>query len=71
MTRSGIAALRIAAGALIAATILVGVPSDWSYPPYTDMHPERYAEVLDRAAPGTRVVIPINPPGWTIELTRK
>jgi hypothetical protein len=71
MARSGIAVLRVAAGALIAATILVGVPGDWSYPPYTDLHLERYAEVLDRAAPGTRVVIPINPPGWTIELTRK
>jgi hypothetical protein len=71
MTRSGIAILRVAAGVLVATTIIVGIPGDWSYPPYVDLHPERYAAVLNRAAPGTRVVIPINPPGWTIELTRK
>ena len=71
MTRSGVPVLRILGGLLIAATLLVGMPTDWAYPPYTDMHPARYADILDRAAPGTRVVIPINPPGWTIELVKR
>lgn len=71
MTRSRIPVLRLAGGLLIAATFFVGIPGDWSYQPYSDLHPERYADALDRASPGTRVVIPINPPGWTIQLTRK
>jgi hypothetical protein len=71
MTKSRISVMRLAGGLLIAATLFVAIPGDWSYQPYADLHPERYADALDRAAPGTRVVIPINPPGWTIQLTRK
>lgn len=71
MCRSRIKLLRLAAGAVIVATILIGIPGDWSYPPYADFHPEQYAKILDRAAPGSRVVIPINPPGWDVELNRK
>ena len=71
MSRSGLLALRIAAGLLLAATLLVGIPGDWRYTPYTNFQPEYYAKVLERAAPGSRVVIPINPPGWDLVLIKR
>src|SRR2546426_1029484 len=46
-------------------------PGRVKLPAVSDLHPERYAEVLDWAAPGIRVLIPINPSGWTIELIKK
>jgi hypothetical protein len=69
--KSGLVALRIAAGLVIAATILVGIPGDWRYARYTNFHPDYYARVLQDVAPGSRVVIPINPPGWNMELVKK
>lgn len=68
--RSHLAATRIAAIAVISATFVVGVPGDWVYPGYANLLPEHYAQVLDEAAPGTRVVIPINPPGWDMVLIK-
>jgi hypothetical protein len=63
--------LRAPAAALVVATLLVGVPADWRYPRYADYDPAHYASVLDSTPPGGRVVIPINPPGWHIKLTKK
>jgi hypothetical protein len=63
--------LRAPAAALLLATLLVGVPSDWRYQRYTDYDPAHYARVLDSTPAGGRVVIPINPPGWHIKLIKK
>jgi hypothetical protein len=60
------------AGAGAAVTLLLaagaGVPRDWLYPPYLDLHWAAQIQRLDAAPPGTRVVIPINPRGWTLTL---
>jgi hypothetical protein len=64
-------ALRIAAGLVLGGTIAVAIPADWQYPPYSDQRPEYYATVLRAASPGSKVVIPINPPGWDLELIKR
>jgi hypothetical protein len=58
----------VAATLLLLLTAADGVPRDWVYPPYLDQHWAAQVQRLDAAAPGTRVVIPINPPGWTVTL---
>jgi hypothetical protein len=61
----------VAVLALLLVTAADGVPRDWVYPPYLDQHWGAQVQRLDAAAPGTRVVIPINPQGWTITLTAR
>ncbi|HKW16888.1 MAG TPA: hypothetical protein VJO35_05210 [Terriglobales bacterium] len=48
----------------------VGMRRDWRYPPFEDMHFRQYASEFEKASPGTRVVIPINPPPWNMELLK-
>jgi len=61
----------------VAATLLLvlgatnGVPRDWLYPPYLDEHWGAEVQRLDTATPGTKVVIPINPQGWTVTLVAR
>lgn len=56
-------------GVTAACTCFVsGVAIHWSYAPYADLHPERYASQLERAGRGTIVTVPLNPPGWTVTL---
>jgi hypothetical protein len=69
--KSGPVLLRLPAAAVVVAVLLLGVPADWSYPRYTDLQPEHYAQVFNSTSPGGRVKIPINPPGWDIEVTKK
>jgi hypothetical protein len=61
----------VAAFILLLLSAANGVPRDWLYPPYLDQHWGAQVQRLDAAAPGTRVVIPINPRGWTITLTAR
>ncbi len=67
-------ARRLAAPVAVGAALLLllaagaGVPQDWLYPPYLDLHWAAQVQRLDAAPAGTRVVIPINPHGWTVTL---
>jgi hypothetical protein len=63
--------LRLPAAALLLVMALVAIPADWTYPSYSDLEPERYARLFNQTAPGNRVEIPINPPGWRIAVTKK
>lgn len=47
------------------------IARDWRYPPFLDLNFREYAREFDRAAPGTRISIPINPRHWHMELIRK
>ncbi|MFL6415291.1 MAG: hypothetical protein ACJ74Y_06430, partial [Bryobacteraceae bacterium] len=55
--------------AAILLTMTIGVVRDWRYAPYEDKHFQRYAEQFQAAPPGTSIVIPINPDGWSVRLT--
>ncbi len=51
----------------------IGVLRDWKYKPFVDFDFPKYAARFERAAPGTRVVIPINPilTPWAMELDKR
>jgi len=48
-----------------------GIVKDWRYPALTDMHFSGYVEEFEAARPGTEVVIPIYPPGWSMRLVKQ
>jgi hypothetical protein len=62
--------LRCVAGVLL-LFLPCGIRRDWHYPPFVDFHFREYAARFDRAAPGTRMDIPINPEYWSMELTKR
>ena len=47
----------------------VGIWRDWKYKPFNDLRFKEHAVEFDRAAPGTTVVIPINP-NWQLVLVK-
>jgi hypothetical protein len=46
------------------------VPLGWRLPALRDFHFDQFARSFDAAAPGTTMVIPENPPGWTLQLVK-
>lgn len=63
--------LRWAGRAALVVLIVVGVPLDFEYARYHDYHPDTEAAQFEQAPQGTRMIIPINPPGWSIQLDKK
>ena len=60
---------RRAAAVIASIAFLSGLPLGWRYPAYPDKSLARYDAILRAAAPGSTVVIPIDP-NWTMTLTR-
>jgi hypothetical protein len=59
------------AGALLALSAAVAMPSDWSYP---TLPPVGYRAALARfarARPGAVVRLPLEPPGWSVSLVKR
>ncbi|MCL5885954.1 MAG: hypothetical protein M1280_02795 [Actinobacteria bacterium] len=53
---------------MLLSLFLLGIPGDWSYPPYLPLSWSAAAAKVEHVKPGTRVTIPINPQGWTMTL---
>jgi hypothetical protein len=51
--------------------VLIAVHRDWRYPAFEDMHFQEYALKFDAAPSGTRMLIPINPPGVKMLLVKR
>lgn len=51
----------------------IGVLRDWKYKPFVDFDFPKYVALFERATPGTKVVIPINPiwTTWAMELDKR
>lgn len=47
-----------------------GIARDWWQPVLKDLHFADYAKQFAAAPPGTTIVIPENPDGWTVQLTK-
>lgn len=62
--------VRWTAFALI-AVLCTGIVQDWRLRPLMNLNFPTYAAAFDSAQPGTRVVIPLNPKGWQMELIKK
>jgi len=48
-----------------------GIRRDWRYPAFADMHFREYASQFQEAPSGTRILIPINPPSWRMQLIKR
>jgi len=68
--RDRIRAMRWLVAGMVACAILVAIPLSWGIRPFQDLaYPEHVGE-YERARPGDVVRIPINPPGWFMELRK-
>jgi len=52
------------------AGMLIGIIMDWQQPPYVDLNFKEHAHRFEGSPIGTEIVIPINPPGWYMSLTK-
>jgi hypothetical protein len=72
---SGMAAPTSKGARYLALAILlllpIGIYEDWRYPPYKETHFREAAAQFERAAPGTKITLPVNPTGWQMELVKK
>lgn len=50
--------------------MLAGIVVDWRYPTFADLNFKNYSRQFVEAPTGTKVSIPINPPGWFMELIK-
>lgn len=61
--------LRLAA-TIALTSLLIGITLDWRHPAFTDLNFPDYANQLAASPTGAKVIIPINPPGWSMELIK-
>src|SRR5215472_9552400 len=59
------------AALVLLALLPVGMYRDWIYRPFPDLDFREFAADLERAAPGTRITIPINPVTWEMQFTKR
>jgi hypothetical protein len=59
------------AGACVLLTMTVGILRDWSFRGYTNPSFAASVQRMRDAKPGDHVVVPIVPPGWSMELVKK
>jgi hypothetical protein len=62
--------LRYGAAGILLLLLPIGICRDWAYPPFVDLDFREFATDFERAAPGTKMTIPINP-NWQMELIKK
>jgi hypothetical protein len=58
-------------GATLMVLMLTGIVRDWRIPTSEDIHFASYVDTFEASAPGTVLVIPENPDGWTIRLVKR
>jgi hypothetical protein len=56
---------------VVMVTAFVGVVRDWRTPALADLHWAENAKHIEGAAPGTVLVIPVNPAGFTMKLVKR
>jgi hypothetical protein len=54
----------------VACTMRAGIVGDWEHPAFADMHYAEAVRRLESAPAGTVVVVPLNPAGWEMRLTK-
>jgi len=50
--------------------MIAGIIMNWRYPAFKDLNFREHAHRFESARIGTQVTIPINPPGWSMVLTK-
>jgi hypothetical protein len=69
--RSRPPAARVLAGIALTCTCAVGIPREWSYPPFAPTAFARQAAAFDRAPRGTRMVLSENPVPHQLVLVKR
>jgi len=64
------AALRVFAALLVCAAGFAAT-KHWQYPSPPDLHFAEYAQQFENLASGSRMVIPLNPAGWSMTLVKR
>jgi len=64
------AALRLV-GAILLSCMIYGATKHWRFASFPDLHFPDYAQQFERLPPGSSIEIPLNPPGWSMTLTKK
>ena len=67
---AGSSGMRMLAGCMLVVSC-IGVTEDWTYPPYANVGFVRGAQAFSAATPGTLITIPIDPPGWSMQLRKQ
>jgi hypothetical protein len=62
--------LRVLSGTAL-LWVAVFAATHWQYAPLPDMHFQHFARAFEQAPVGTRMSIPVAPPGWTLDLTKR
>lgn len=71
-TRADWRVLQCVALGVLFLTLLVGIPRDWAYTPYTDLHWAAYVARFEALPHGAAIAIPINPgSGWQMQLIKR
>ncbi|HEU5348124.1 MAG TPA: hypothetical protein VFU63_05890, partial [Ktedonobacterales bacterium] len=68
LSRRRPAVLPMAGALALMVMLLVGIPSDWQYPAYPNLHYNTYVAEFNAAPVGSNVVFPINPQNWSFTL---
>jgi hypothetical protein len=58
-------------GFTLMVLMLIGIVRDWRIPPRKDTHFAAYVERFEASAPGTVMLFPENPEGWTLRLVKR
>jgi hypothetical protein len=61
--------LRVFASMALLVMVL-GIILDWRHPPFIDFQFREHARQFETAPKGAEVIIPINPPGWSMRLIK-
>jgi hypothetical protein len=59
------------AGACVLLTMSIGIVRDWRFGAYPNAGFAESVQRMQDAKPGDHVVVPIAPPGWSMELVKK
>jgi hypothetical protein len=54
----------------LTAIMCIGITWDWHVPSFADFNFKEYAQQFETSSRGHRISIPINPPGWSMTLTK-
>ena len=60
-----------AAAVTLLLIMVYGIVQDWGHPRPADFHFSEYVRRFSELPPGSRLFIPINPAGWTMELMKR
>jgi hypothetical protein len=60
-----------AVGAVLVCCMIFGATKHWRFASFPDLHFAEYAQRFEQLPPGGSMEIPLNPPGWSMTLTKR